>query len=263
VNTDDLCGMLRSSLPALFECMLEPQEGVRVRTPLLYPDGGLVDVFVLERGGQHLVTDYGDALGWLRMQSASGKLSPKQRWLVDDVRLTLGVDLHRGQLQLRCDDTGGLAGAVQRVAQAVVRVADIWFTFRTRVAESIADEVDDWLRGRAFDFQKGVQRDGRSGRHWTVDYQIVAGARMSLVFLLSSGSRANARRVSEHVVAGCFDLFHLSESGEASLVSLFDDTADVWQPEDFNLVQEVSQTAMWSRPGDLERVLMGDSPAAP
>ena len=262
MNTDDLCDALRNSLPALFECMREPQEGVRVRTPMLYPDGGIVDVFDLERGGQHLVTDYGDALGWLRMQSASGKLGPKQRWMVDDVRLTLGVEMHRGQLQARCDDAASLGDAVQRVAQAVVRVSDVWFTFRTRTAQSIADEVDDWLRERPFDFEKGVKRDGRSGRNWTVDYQIVAGARVSLVFLLSSGSRAAARRVSEHVVAGCFDLSHLSESG-ASLISLFDDTADVWQAEDFNLVQEVSRTAMWSRPDDLERALMGDRPVAP
>ena len=130
MNTDELRGALRDGLPALYGCMREPQEGVRVRTPLLYPDGGFVDVFVLERGERHLVTDHGDALGWLRMQSASGRLSPRQRRLVDDVRLTLGVDLHRGQLRLPCDDPGGIADAVQRVAQAAVRVADVWFTFR-------------------------------------------------------------------------------------------------------------------------------------
>jgi len=260
VNTDDLCGALRNSLPTLYECMQEPQEGVRVRTPLLYPDGGIVDVFVLERGERHLVTDYGDALGWLRMQSASGKLSPKQRWLVDDVRLTLGVDLQRGQLQLPCDDPGGIADAVQRVAQAVVRVSDVWFTFRTRAAESIADEVDDWLKERSFGFEKGVKRDGRSGRSWTVDYRIVAGARTSLVFLLSSGSRAAARRVSEHVVAGCVDLSHLPQTGQESLVSLFDDTADVWRPEDLNIVEGVSRLVTWSRPDKLASVLMGDAP---
>ena len=255
MTTTELCDSLREALPALFECALEPQGGVRVRTPLLYPDGGLVDVFVLERDGQHIVTDHGDALGWLRMQSASGKLSPKQRWMVDDVSLTVGVEVDQGQVRLLCEEPAALAEAVERVAQAVVRVSDVWFTFRTRSAESIAEEVDDWLKERSFEYERGVRRSGRSGRDWTVDYQVVTPSHTALLFLLSSGSRAAARRVSEHVVAGCFDLLHLSEAGEASLISLFDDTTDVWQPEDLNLVEGVSETVMWSRPDELERVL--------
>ncbi len=255
MTSAELCESLRGGLPALFECALEPQGGVRVRTPLLYPDGGGVDVFVLERAGTHVVTDHGDALGWLRMQSAGGKLSPKQRRLIDDVLLTVGVEVEQGQVRLRCEDPGELPDVIQRVAQAVVRVSDIWFTFRTRSAESIAEEVDDWLRERAFEYERAVRRSGGSGRDWTIDYQIVSGSHTALLFLLSSGSRAAARRISEHVLAGCFDLRHLADAGEASLISLFDDTTDVWQAEDLNLVEAVSETVMWSRPDELERAL--------
>lgn len=255
MNASALCDSLRGNLPALFECSSEPRGAVRVRTPLLYPDGGMVDVFVEERGTGYVVTDYGDALGWLRMQSASGKLSPKQRWMIDDVCLTLGVELDRGQLTLPCEDGSALSDAVHRGAQAVVRVSDVWFTFRTRTGESIADEVDEWLRQQPFTYERAIRRSGRSGRDWTVDYEIVSGTHRSLVFLLSTGSRAVARRLSEHVVAGCIDLLHSVETDQASLISLFDDTADVWQPEDINLVQSVSKTVMWSRPDELERVL--------
>ena len=175
--------------------------------------------------------------------------------MVSDVCLTLGVDLLRGQLVQRCDDIQQLADAIHRIAQAVVRVSDIWFSFRTRPVESIADEVDEWLNQQSFEFKRAVKCGGRSGREWTVDYQIVVRAHTSLVFVLSSGSRAAARRVSEHVFTGCFDLLHLRDAGQASLVSLFDDTADVWQSEDINLAQHVSETVMWSRPDELERVL--------
>ena len=115
----------------------------------------MVDVFVEERGTGYVVTDYGDALGWLRMQSASGKLSPKQRWMIGDVCLTLGVELDRGQLTLPCEDGSALSDAVHRGAQAVVRVSDVWFTFRTRTGESIADEVDEWLRQPALHLRAG------------------------------------------------------------------------------------------------------------
>ncbi len=34
---------------------------------------------------------------------------------------------------------------ITRVAQAAVRVSDLWFTFKTRTVESITDEVADFL----------------------------------------------------------------------------------------------------------------------
>ena len=64
-------------MPPLFVCSPAPQEGVRVRTPMLYPDGGVVDVFVLDSKGSYIVTDFGDALGWLGLQSTSQNRSPE------------------------------------------------------------------------------------------------------------------------------------------------------------------------------------------
>lgn len=77
-----------------------------------------------------------------------------------------------------------------------------------------------------------------------------------MVFLLSTGARAAARRVSEHVVAGCHDLNHLRLSEpHLFFISLFDDTQDVWSEEDFRLVEQLSEVARWSRTDELERML--------
>jgi len=255
MNAEELCASLRAAGPPLFECSPAPREGIRVRTPFLYPDGGIIDVFVLERGGCIEVTDFGEALGWLRMQSVRGQLSPKQKRLIEDVCLTLGVELFRGQL-LRRVEGNRVSEAVLRVAQAALRVADLWFTLRTRAVESVADEVVDWLTEKKIPFQRGVSLSGRSGRTWTIDFQTHLPQRTSLVFLLATGSRAAARRVTEHVVAALYDLNHLKlAESKPSFVSLFDDTEDVWQEEDFRLVQELSTVARWSRPDEFEAIL--------
>lgn len=258
MNAVDLCASLRGSLPELFHCEPAVREGVRVRTPFLYPDGDFVDVFVVERKGSLVVTDFGEALGWLRMQSvrSRGQLSPKQRRMVNDVCLTLSVELHRGQLRLGCESPKTLGEFIHRLGQAVVRVSDLWFTMRTRSGETVTDEVTDWLEEREVLFERGVKRRGRSGRQWTIDYETVLPSRTSLVFLLSAGSRAAATRVTEHVASGCLDLYHLAtpELGP-TLVSLFDDTGDVWRDEDFKLVESLSEVAMWSRPDEFERIL--------
>ena len=86
----DLYATLSAALPPLFQCSPAPREGVLVQTPFLYPDGGVVEVCVIERNGRFAVTDHGEAMGWLGMQSVRGNLSPKQRHLVDDVVQTLG-----------------------------------------------------------------------------------------------------------------------------------------------------------------------------
>src|SRR5215472_7248352 len=134
----DPCAVIAEGLGETFEC--KPQgQCVRVRTLLLYPDGGVVDVFVRERDGHIAVTDLGEALGWLRQQTIGGKRSPRQQRLLQDICLTLGVELFRGQLLARAANGSGLTDLILRVAQAAMRVGDLWFTTRTKSLESVAD----------------------------------------------------------------------------------------------------------------------------
>ena len=122
---NELCESIANSLTVLFECAVTPTGEVQVCTPILYPDGGVVDVFVKKAPDHYVVTDYGDALGWLLMQSANGKLSPKQRSLLDDLLLTQNIALDNGELQVRCWDLASLSEAVQLVSQTVVLISDL------------------------------------------------------------------------------------------------------------------------------------------
>ncbi len=256
MNINELCASVGQSLPPLFVCTPAPQGGARVRTPMLFPDGGVVDVFVLEQGSGYIVTDLGDTIGWLGVQSVSRQRSPKQQMLIEDVCQTLRVELFHDQLVLRSVQRATIGESVMRLAQAAVRVSDVWFTFRSQTLQSTADEVDEWLQEKQIPFQRRVTKQGRSERPWTVDFETQTDNRTSLVFLLSTGSRGAVHRLTEHVVTGCMDLSHLraTQTGLA-FISLFDDTHDVWLPEDFNLVREISETARWSRPDEFEILL--------
>ena len=256
MNVNELCVSVGRTLPPLFTCAPAPHEGVRVRTPFLYPDGGVVDVFILERGQQYTVTDFGDALGWLWLQSISRRLSRRQELLVQDVCRTLRVEHSNDQLVLRAVTEETLGESVLRIAQAVVRVSDLWFTLRSQSLQATEDEVDEWLRERGIPFERQVTRQGRSARDWTINFETQTDNRTSLIFLLSTGSRGAVRRITEHVLAGCVDLSHLrARQPNLAFVSLFDDTVDVWRPEDFQFVEEHSEIARWSAPDEFERLL--------
>jgi hypothetical protein len=62
--------------------------------------------------------------------------------------------------------------------------------------------------------------------------------------------------VVEHVVTTWHDLSHL-KLGQQPLefVSLFDDTLDVWRPEEFRLVEEFSTVTRWSAQDELAALL--------
>lgn len=256
MNVSELCAQIAATLPPLFECSPAPYEGVRVQTPLMYPDGGIVDVFILEWQDEYILTDFGEALGWLRLQSASDSLSGRQSKFVDDVCRTLGIRLARGQLTLRIGKNDALGEAVLRLAQAVVRVSDIRFTFQRQRLQTTAKEVENWLRERRIDFQRSVRRQGMSRKNWLVNFETRSDNRTSMVLLLSARDRSNVSSITEHVTAAFMDLSHLKETQSDTLfVSLFDDSRDIWRQEDFNLVEQVSTIARWSQPDDFEYIL--------
>lgn len=244
------CKQIEERVGALFTCS-EMNGYVRIRTPYLYPDGDVIDLFLSEKNGACTLTDLGETLGWLKTQSLAPKRTPKQRQLISDVCLTHGVELFRGMLAVRLSSADELTQSLMRLSQAAVRVADLWFTFRTRAVESITDEVADLLSERDIAFDKSEKLLGRSGRIWTVDFHTRQAHRSNLIYVLSTGSRAAARSVAEHVLAAWYDLSHLKVGPEAlNFVSLFDDTLDIWTHEDFKLVSELSELTLWSKPDE-------------
>ena len=255
MNSIDIRHDFSGGLAGLFEC--QPHgEYHRIRTPYLYPDGDMIDVFCKPQDEVTLVTDLGETTRWLRMQTLSPRRSPKQKALIEDACLTHGVEFYRGMLLARCRPGDELSEVVVRVAQAALRVSDLWLTFRTRSVESVTDEVADFLAERQFHFERGEKLAGRSGRAWTPDFHVRAVQRSSLVYVLSTGSRSAARSVVHHVHTAFFDLNHLAAGPEAlRFVSLFDDTADVWSDEDFRLAEQLSEVTLWSKPDELVDLL--------
>lgn len=257
MNAHELFRQVARTVPALFSCRPAPRGRVRVTTPMLYPDGGVVDVFVAERGDAWYVTDFGEALGWLQMKSDVDERSPRQMQLIQGICRTLRIELREGQLELPANALEQVGEAVLRLAQAVVQVADISFTLRTLDAGSMREEVGEWLSERDIGYERGVRLSGSSGKKWTIDYRTASNGRTALVSLLSTGSKSVAMRQTEHVVTGWLDLRHLREKeSELAMLSLFDDTRDVWTEEHFRLAEQLSEVALWSQRDRFEQMLV-------
>ena len=122
--------MLNQNLGPLFTYS-QVNDYTRIRTPFLYPDGDVIDLFVKEQNGNTTITDLGETLRWLRAQSISPRRSPKQNKLIEDVCLNHGLEFFRGMLLARVRQGDNFAAIAMRAAQGVLRVADLWFTMHT------------------------------------------------------------------------------------------------------------------------------------
>ena len=127
MNVDSLCSSLRESFQRQWECTTAPEGNIRVRTPYIYLDGEVLDLFVLERGDRYKLTDFGETVAWLRMRSGIAKLSPKRLDQIHDICQTHGVDFNRGQLELSGISDDDFPKAAFQLAGAAVRVSDLWF----------------------------------------------------------------------------------------------------------------------------------------
>lgn len=99
-------------------------------------------MFVEPTDETYSVTDYGEALGWLQLQSFSDKLTPNQRVMIEDICMTLGIQFDMGGLKLTGVDESPLGDTIHRLGQASVRVSDIWLTLRNSAVVDVADEVE-------------------------------------------------------------------------------------------------------------------------
>lgn len=250
MNKTDLCETLQREIGESYTCV-DQGEFQRIHTPFLYPDGDCIDLYCQIDDEKITVSDLAETTRWLRSQTTVQKRSPKQRELIQDICLTLGIEFSRGMLRASCRSENDLTDVVTRVAQAALRVSDIWFTYRTRSTMHVSDEVADFLIENDISFARSEKMPGRSGRDWTVDFLVHAQVYGFIVYVLSTGNRSAARSVSEHVLTAWYDLNYLRETQKnIDFISLFDDTTDVWSNEDFRLLEELSTVKYWSRPDE-------------
>lgn len=119
--SDILCKGLGALLGEAFACRPH-QRHVIVRTPFAFPDGEAVELYVVVREERFDVTDFGAALGWLRIALSPEWDAPAREAAAGEACRELDVTVRKGQLVRGCTEITELAECVLRVGEAAVRV---------------------------------------------------------------------------------------------------------------------------------------------
>ena len=126
VSDGNLLGYLGGQLAPPFACSLTRLGAVQVRTPLSYPDGGLIDVYVEDREAGYVVTDSGEAWVQLQNQTLCDGLTQDQRRDGQEACRGWGATLDDVQIVLRCSEAAELPEAIEHLSSAAAEVSAIW-----------------------------------------------------------------------------------------------------------------------------------------
>jgi len=241
-----------NALPILFACQ-EEDDRLKITTPYLYPDGDYIDLYLVELPTGLYLTDLGETMGYLADHGISPKQSPKRRKIINDVLLTQGVELFRGELRVPFNDWDKAAWAVMRLSQAIVQISDLVFSLRLSALTTFKEEVEEYWIESQIPYDVDYPVIGGSGESYTVDFYIPVPHRSWLVETLSSQSRSYANTLVSRVVRIWHDLLRVD--GRYGYISLIDDSTDVWKAEWLEQLAALSEVVIWSERERLPTIL--------
>ncbi len=232
-----------ATLPILFSCQQE-NGYLQINTPYLYPDGDYINLYVVETPLGLYFTDLGETMGYLADHGLSLKQSPKRLKIVNNILLTQGIELFQGELRVALDDWEKAAWLVTRLGQGIVQICNLVFSVRLSTLTTFKEEVEEYWIESHIPYDLNYTVVGGSGEIYTIDFYLSVPKHPWLVETLSSQSRSYANMLVSRVVRIWHDLRRVD--GRYGYLALIDDSTDIWKPEWFDQMAELSEVVVWS-----------------
>ena len=287
--TAQICASLHAQLGALFECQPDG-ERVQIRTPFIFPDGDLVDLYWQKTTQGQIVSDLGDTCGWLFVNGAYQELTAKQSQAYDEACSIYGVERRDGLLLAHITD-GNLANAVARLAQAITMISHTLDIGQQAVPTSqgtahpvrvlldpdgavptsqgtaasnkrlTETRIVKAIRKHDWEFSRNVKREGQRHSSWDVDFVVRTPQREAvLMALYRREHRGWQRRAIEHAFTVFSDLAPVLERQivPSKAISVIDDTDVKWDYEPVEILTGVSKVVRLSEPEELPAAIIGE-----
>lgn len=260
MNCEELARAISDSPLASWSCSAD-QHFLRLRSPFRYPDGGIIELFVQERGNQLVVTDFGEAYRFLETSGVEPERSVARRDLIE-LALRLGAARNvEGALEILVDRPTDVLTAVLRLAQVVTRVGDLTLSVKGAFGNTFADYLVEFLKSSvpAAEITAGQTVRGLNGTH-RVD--IVAKTRqgVSAIEALSSLTPNGANAQTAYTIQKFADIAALG-AGAPQRYAVLDDTSDVWSESLRRQLEQFSTVYEWERRDRLVEALRGNGAA--
>ena len=265
IMTAQICAELGSQLGAMFHCSSAGAQ-VQIRTPFVFPDGDLIDVYWRDTDCGPVVSDLGDTWGWLFINGGNESLTDKQNRAYAAACKTYGVERRGGVLLARVSN-GNVADVVVRLAQAITAVSQVLDlkpaqeTVKTSARQITVKRITTTLqkyRGHGWRYQENCQMAGQSNRDWKLNFMVRTPEQDAALFALHGRKHTGWQwRAIEHAFTAFSDLVPtLNEMNKPTrAVSVIDDIDVPWDDEPIELLNSVSAVVRLSDPESLPQAI--------
>lgn len=244
------------NLPKEFECEKLDEKTWLVTTPFEYPDGDLIQLFVVKTNDLFEVSDFAETVRLLETLDFDLFGSKKRRKLVDDILKAFNVYVSKNEIKTRASPDD-LSQAILRLSQAVFRISDLYFTQRVGTITTFKDEVEEVFREADINYARNYSVFGRSGQEYKVDFLVENLKKPHLVEAISTYSKSYAERLIDRAVRMWYDIKRAD--GRFEYITIVDDRAEVWTDKHFDLLEDLSEVYVWSKIDEYILKIKGES----
>ncbi len=125
-----------------------PKGHIRIETTFKYPDGGSIELFVVEGrstppSAPNVLSDLGQTTAWLLNLQIKPWLSKERQALINDVLEVYGVRQEGGAFEIDVASLDELEPKIVTLAQACLRIADLTFTHHASLQALLSEDMDE------------------------------------------------------------------------------------------------------------------------
>jgi len=219
-----------------------PTGHVRIETAFRYPDGGSIEVFVLNQdplSPPKVLSDLGQTTAWLLDMQIKPWLSKTRRAFVEDVLHIYGARQNGGAIELNFASLDELESKVIVIAQACLRISDLTFTRRASLQATFNEDLEEVLVDADVEYEPNAELVGRYAAPVRVDYLVHGPRHAYSIMGWSSGNGSQAHVVANEIFRKWHDL-DIPERTEGR-ITVFDDRYDVYKDDDMKRIRNYSE----------------------
>jgi hypothetical protein len=260
VNCDDLARALANSPLAGWGCATD-RGYLRLLTPFRYPDGGLIELFVDDREGRIVVTDFGEAYRFLETNGIDPERSASRKQLIDfATRLGAAANID-GALEIPVSNVVEVFPAALRLAQVITRVGDHVLLAKGAFGNTFSDTVEEYLRSSlpGAEIRRGQTVQGRAALH-RVDIVVRTNRGMGAVEGLSSTTATGANAQTAYTIQKFADIAALGP-GAPTRFAVLDNSGEVWIESLRRQLEQFAYVVDWEHRDEVLQVLGGSETA--
>lgn len=238
-----------------FQCA-QVEDKYRIRSPLVFPDGHIVEFYAVQQGEVWYLTDVAETSRWLFMKKGGKDLTENQRDIAESICIGHQCNFVQDEIVRPVRRDTNVHLQCFRFAQCLADVAGLSRRFQFRDTAKFKDEVENTFGQWELDYERHIPIELPDEDRIYVDFRIAGQGGVNLVETLSAKSRSSAKQMVKKTIAHWDVIEELPEVSRSGRVSILDDTEeDVWPISLLQALAKHSELTKWSEPKDVQRTV--------